>query len=113
MTNIPPEPTSPDRVPMKDPVREPPTGPDAPVPIEAPPAPDTPPPPGTTEVPEEPLKMEAAGPATPPGPTTPSIPTLQPADQPIGTPGKNEEDRLDEALQETMTTSDPVSIKIA
>ncbi|MBC8087176.1 MAG: hypothetical protein H7Z40_07895 [Phycisphaerae bacterium] len=48
-----------------------------------------------------------------PGPTTPSIQTRQPADAPMGEPGKNEEERLDEALQESMTTSDPVSIKIA
>ncbi|MEP6834493.1 MAG: hypothetical protein ABJB74_13955 [Gemmatimonas sp.] len=44
---------------------------------------------------------------------TPAIHTLQPSDAPMGTPGDNEEERLDEALQESMTTSDPVSIKIA
>ena len=53
------------------------------------------------------------GPAPTAGPTTPSIATLQPADAPMGQPGDNEEERLDEALQESMTTSDPVSIKIA
>ena len=47
------------------------------------------------------------------GPTTPSIHTLQPADANLGEPGNNEEERLDEALQETMPTSDPVSLKIA
>ena len=47
------------------------------------------------------------------GPTTPSLPAPQPADAPMGEPGDNEDERLDEALQETMTTSDPVSIKIA
>lgn len=56
---------------------------------------------------------EPLGPAPTPGPMTPAIKTLQPADAPIGEPGENEEDRLDEALQESMGTSDPVSIKIA
>lgn len=56
---------------------------------------------------------EPLGPAPTAGPMTPAIKTLQPADAPIGEPGQNEEDRLDEALQESMTTSDPVSIKIA
>ena len=55
----------------------------------------------------------APGPAPTTGPTTPSIPTLQPADANLGEPGDNEEERLDEALQETMPTSDPISIKIA
>ncbi len=47
-----------------------------------------------------------------PGPTTPSQITVQPADTPLGRPGRNEEDRLDEALQETMPTSDPISVRI-
>ena len=52
-------------------------------------------------------------PAPSTGPATPSVPTLQPADAPMGNAGENEEERLDEALQETMPTSDPISIKIA
>ena len=48
-----------------------------------------------------------------PGPMTPSLKTLQPSDADMGEPGDNEDERLDEALQESMTTSDPVSIKIA
>lgn len=47
-----------------------------------------------------------------PGPTTPSQITAQPADTPLGRPGRNEEARLDEALQETMPTSDPISVRI-
>jgi len=47
-----------------------------------------------------------------PGPTTPSQVTAQPADTPLGQPGRNQEDRLDEALQETMPTSDPISVRI-
>lgn len=46
-------------------------------------------------------------------PTTPSTGRVHAADAMIGEPGRNEEDRLDEALQETMPTSDPISIKIA
>lgn len=34
---------------------------------------------------------------------------LTPADAPIGPPGRNAEDRLDEALQETFPASDPIS----
>lgn len=70
--------------------------------------PESPVPPRETD---DPPPMLAPAPTV--GPTTPSIPTKQPSDAPLGEPGKNEEERLDEALQETMTTSDPVSIKIA
>jgi hypothetical protein len=34
------------------------------------------------------------------------------ADTPIGPPGKNLEDRLDEALQETFPASDPIAMTI-
>lgn len=37
---------------------------------------------------------------------------LTPADAPIGPPGRNAEDRLDEALQETFPASDPISTRI-
>ncbi|MHB1329839.1 MAG: hypothetical protein ACYC2K_16700 [Gemmatimonadales bacterium] len=47
-----------------------------------------------------------------PGPTTPSQVTEQAADSPIGVPGRNDEDRLDEALKETMPSSDPISVRI-
>jgi hypothetical protein len=43
--------------------------------------------------------------------TQATVPT-QPADAPIGAPGRNEEDRLDEAIQESFPASDPVSIHI-
>lgn len=66
-----------------------------------------------TTIPVEPTATAASAPAADTGPMTPALPTLQPADAPMGTPGDNEEERLDEALQESMTTSDPVSIKIA
>lgn len=56
---------------------------------------------------------QSPGPAANPAPMTPSLKTKQPADAPLGEPGENEEERLDEALQESMGTSDPVSIKIA
>ena len=45
-------------------------------------------------------------------PITPSLVQEQAADQPIGPPGHNEEERLDEALKETFPTSDPISIHI-
>lgn len=47
-----------------------------------------------------------------PAPVTPSLVTQQPAAAPMGVPGRNDEQRLDEALQETMPTSDPVSVHI-
>ena len=34
------------------------------------------------------------------------------ADAPIGPPGENEDDRLDEAIQETFPASDPISTRI-
>jgi hypothetical protein len=45
-------------------------------------------------------------------PVTQATVPVNPADAPMGTPGRNEEQRLDEALQETFPTSDPVSIRI-
>jgi hypothetical protein len=33
-------------------------------------------------------------------------------ERPLGPPGKNEEDRLDEALEESFPTSDPPSTRI-
>lgn len=45
-------------------------------------------------------------------PVTPSQMRKQPADAPIGRPGDNVEDRLDEALEETMPGSDPISVRI-
>ena len=48
-----------------------------------------------------------------PGPMTPATHDAQAADAPIGQPGDNDEDRLDEALQESFPTSDPVSIQIS
>ena len=43
--------------------------------------------------------------------TQASVP-VTPADTPIGPPGENEEDRLDEAVQETFPASDPISTRI-
>ena len=37
---------------------------------------------------------------------------IQPADTDLGEPGRNTEARLDEALQESFPSSDPVSIRI-
>jgi ribosomal protein S12 methylthiotransferase accessory factor YcaO len=48
-----------------------------------------------------------------PGPTTPSTSKHHAADSHMGTPGHNEEERLDEALKESFPTSDPVSIQVA
>lgn len=42
--------------------------------------------------------------------TQATVPTA--ADTPMGEPGHNEEERLDEALQESFPSSDPVSIHI-
>jgi hypothetical protein len=47
-----------------------------------------------------------------PGPVTASLGTINPADSPLGVPGRNEELRLDEALQETFPASDPISTGI-
>jgi hypothetical protein len=47
-----------------------------------------------------------------PAPVTPSEPAPQPADRDLGEPGRNEEERLDEALEETMPGSDPISVHI-
>lgn len=51
-------------------------------------------------------------PAATTGPTTPSLATIQAADAPMGEPGRNLEERLDQALQESMFTSDSVAIMI-
>jgi hypothetical protein len=45
-------------------------------------------------------------------PVTPSMPAPQPADKDMGVPGHNQEQRLDEALEETMPGSDPISVHI-
>lgn len=45
-------------------------------------------------------------------PVTQAVVTVNPADAPIGPPGRNAEDRLDEALQETFPASDPISTRI-
>ena len=46
------------------------------------------------------------------GPVTQATVPTTPADAPIGPPGQNLEERLDEALQESFPSSDPVSIHI-
>lgn len=46
------------------------------------------------------------------GPMTPACSVREAADRKVGRPGRNEQDRLDEALEETLPTSDPVSIRI-
>jgi hypothetical protein len=45
-------------------------------------------------------------------PVTQALVTVSAADTPIGPPGANEEDRLDEAIQETFPASDPISTHI-
>jgi len=45
-------------------------------------------------------------------PMTPATSGVNPADAPIGPPGDNEDDRLDEALEESFPASDPVSVRI-
>lgn len=46
------------------------------------------------------------------GPVTPATVTLNPADAHLGEPGRNEDERLDEAIQESFPTSDPISVRI-
>ena len=48
----------------------------------------------------------------PRAPMTPALQAVHPADAPLGTPGENTEDRLDEGIQESFPASDPVSIRI-
>ena len=54
----------------------------------------------------------ARGPESAPGPVTPSQVRVSPADTPLGEPGRNTDQRLDEAIQETFPASDPISLKI-
>jgi len=46
------------------------------------------------------------------GPVTQAIVPTSPADMPMGSPGDNLEERLDEALHESFPASDPVSVHI-
>jgi hypothetical protein len=46
------------------------------------------------------------------GPVTQATVPTSPADAPIGPPGRNREDRLDEALEESFPASDPVAVHI-
>lgn len=48
-----------------------------------------------------------------PGPMTPATTDVHASEAPMGKPGHNLDDRLDEALQESFPTSDPVSIQIS
>jgi hypothetical protein len=45
-------------------------------------------------------------------PVTQAVVPVSAADSPIGPPGENQEDRLDEAIQETFPASDPISTSI-
>lgn len=47
-----------------------------------------------------------------PGPMTPATAPPNPAEPAMGLPGRNQEQRLDEALDETFPASDPVSTRI-
>jgi hypothetical protein len=47
-----------------------------------------------------------------PAPITQAIVSHSPADMPLGEPGDNESERLDEAIHETFPASDPVSVRI-
>ena len=46
------------------------------------------------------------------GPITQALVRFQPADMDLGVPGRNTEQRLDEAIHETFPASDPVAISI-
>jgi hypothetical protein len=43
---------------------------------------------------------------------TQSTVAVNPADTPMGEPGRNDEERLDEAIQESFPGSDPISVRI-
>jgi hypothetical protein len=43
---------------------------------------------------------------------TQSLVPVQPADDDLGVAGRNQEQRLDEALEETFPSSDPISLRI-
>jgi hypothetical protein len=45
-------------------------------------------------------------------PVTQAVVPVNAADTPIGPPGENVEDRLDEAIQETFPASDPIATRI-
>jgi hypothetical protein len=45
-------------------------------------------------------------------PITQALVPVTPADTPLGPPGCNEDQRLDEAIQETFPASDPIAIRI-
>jgi hypothetical protein len=47
-----------------------------------------------------------------PGPMTPATAPPKRPEPPMGRPGSNEQQRLDEALDETFPASDPVSTRI-
>ena len=47
-----------------------------------------------------------------PGPATQSLVPVSPADADMGEAGRNDEERLEEALQETFPGSDPISTRI-
>ncbi len=54
--------------------------------------------------------LESAEPVR--GPVTQAVVPVSPADSDLGEPGRNTEQRLDEALQETFPASDPISVHI-
>jgi hypothetical protein len=62
--------------------------------------------------PEQDAGNTEAPPATDAKPVTQATVPVNPADTPIGKPGENLEERLDEAIQESFPASDPVSTHI-
>lgn len=46
------------------------------------------------------------------GPVTQAVVPVSPADSDLGEPGRNLEQRLDEAIQETFPASDPIAVRV-
>jgi hypothetical protein len=58
------------------------------------------------------VRPDAAPASVSRGPITQAMVAVNPADANMGEPGRNDDERLDEAIQESFPTSDPVSVRI-